>query len=108
MDLSEAVLLHDILLEFGGRPDIRLWRNNSGLFWTRNGQRVRASVEGAPDLIGLMLPQGRFLGIECKSLTGRLSPVQKAFGEMIVRMGGLYCVARSVNDVEEYLRLENL
>lgn len=65
-------------------------------------RRVRASAEGAPDIIGL-LRGGRFLGIECKTERGRQGPAQKAFQTMIESMGGLYILARSVEDVRRQL-----
>jgi 4-aminobutyrate aminotransferase-like enzyme len=85
---------------------MRLWRNNSGLLWAPGAggtmRRVRASAEGAPDIIGL-LRGGRFLGIECKTEEGRQDPAQKMFQKMIESMGGLYILARSVEDVKRQL-----
>lgn len=97
--MRESNLQQQILLEFGSRPDMRLWRNNSGLLFTRTGQRVRASVIGAPDIIGLMLPDGQFIGIECKGDRGQQSKEQFHFQQMIMRMGGVYVLAYSVEDV---------
>jgi hypothetical protein len=97
--MRENQLQHDILLEFGSRPDMRLWRNNAGLLFTRDGRRVRASVVGAPDVIGLMFPDGQFIGIECKSDRGKQTPEQFSFQKMITRMGGIYILAYSVEDV---------
>lgn len=100
--MSEAQIQYDILKVFGATPYMRLWRNNSGLLYAPGAggtiRRVRASAEGAPDIIGV-LRGGRFIGIECKALRGRQSPEQKAFQQMIERMGGLYILARSVQDV---------
>ena len=100
--MSEAQIQFEILRTFGATPHMRLWRNNSGLLWAPGPggtmRRVRASAEGAPDIIGL-LKGGRFLGIECKAERGRQDPAQKAFQKMIESMGGLYILARSVQDV---------
>jgi hypothetical protein len=59
---------------------------------------------GAPDrypddgpVIGLRLE------IEVKSATGRQRPEQKAFQAMIQKYGGIYILARSVNDVHAAL-----
>lgn len=104
--MSEAKVQHDILLAFGAMPHMRLWRNNSGLLYAPGPggtmRRVRASAEGAPDILGL-LRGGLFLGIECKSESGRQSPAQVAFQQMIEKMGGLYILARSVEDVRRQL-----
>ena len=104
--MSEAQIQAKILLAFGATPHMRIWRNNSGLLWAPGPggtmRRVRASAEGAPDIIGL-LRGGLFLGIEVKAERGRQDPAQVAFQKMIETMGGLYILARSVEDVERQL-----
>lgn len=59
-------------------------------------------IRGVSDICGL-LEDGRFLAIELKSKTGRVSDHQKAFLENVNRMGGLGFVARSVEDVRAKL-----
>jgi penicillin-binding protein-related factor A (putative recombinase) len=54
-------------------------------------------LKGVSDILGLY--QGRFLAIEVKTKTGRLSPVQKLFLERVKSYGGIAFVARSVEDV---------
>lgn len=104
--MSEARVQSEILIAFGATPYMRLWRNNSGLLFApgpgNTMRRIRASVEGAPDLIGL-LRGGRFLGVECKAERGRQSPAQVAFQKMIEAMGGVYILARSAEDVRRQL-----
>jgi hypothetical protein len=53
---------------------------------------------GWPDITGLM-PDGRFIGVECKAPTGRQSPAQKQMEESIRRRNGIYILARSIEDV---------
>ena len=48
-------------------------------------------------------PGGRFVGIEVKAARGRQSDVQKAMQERIERLGGLYILARRIEDVLEKL-----
>lgn len=103
MDLSEAVLLHDILLRWGSHPRLMLHRNNTGLFYTREGRRVRAGTVGSPDIEGIIGPLGTYLGIEGKSLKGRQRPEQAAFQRRVVALGGLYVLAFSVTDVDAAL-----
>ena len=55
---------------------------------------------GWPDITGL-LPDGRFIGVECKSPTGRQSPVQKLMEQEIRKRSGIYILARSVQDVQK-------
>jgi hypothetical protein len=101
--LSERALQTQILIKFGCRPGLRLWRQNSGLLWAKDGRRVRATVIGAADISGILRRDGRRLEIEVKSPTGRQSPEQKAFQAMIEAFGGKYILARSIEDVEREL-----
>jgi hypothetical protein len=57
---------------------------------------------GWPDITGLM-PDGRFIGVECKAPDGRQSPVQKQMESEIHKRNGTYVLARSIEDVEEAL-----
>jgi len=53
---------------------------------------------GWPDITGL-LPDGRFIGVECKAPRGRQSDVQKDMEREIRWRNGIYILARSVADV---------
>ena len=57
---------------------------------------------GWPDVTGL-LPDGRFIGVECKAPGGRQSPAQKAMEQEIRRRNGIYVLARSVEDITQAL-----
>ena len=95
--MTEKQLQNAILREFGTRSDVRLWRANIGA--ARIGRRfIRFGVPGQADLTGI-LPGGRRLEIEVKSVTGHQTPDQRSFQTMIERFGGLYVLARSVEDV---------
>lgn len=76
---------------------------------TDAGAAFRAGAFGAdtvpagwPDITGL-LPDGRFIGVECKAPDGRQSPVQKQMEQEIRKRNGIYVLARSIDDVEEAL-----
>lgn len=101
---SESTTLRAILQEFGSRPGIRLWRNNTGAASTKTGQVVRFGVPGQADISGVLAPHGRRIEIEVKSATGRQSQKQRRFQAMIEKHGGLYVLARSVEDVGAALR----
>jgi len=58
-----------------------------------------AIPRGWPDLTGL-LPDGRFIGVECKAKRGRQSPAQQAMEHEVRRRNGIYVLARSVNDLQ--------
>ncbi len=101
----EKQVQNDILRAFATRSDMRLWRANTGA--ARSGRRViRFGVPGQADLTGI-LPGGVRLEIEVKRAgvsAGRMSESQRNFKDMIERFGGVYVLARSVDDVWQVLR----
>lgn len=109
----ERDLLHLILSTWGAHPQLRIWRANTGVGWFANGQPARKTDPGAypvkfgtpgqGDISGLVLPSGRRLEIETKTERGRQSDDQKSFQTMIERFGGLYVLARSLDDVDRAL-----
>ena len=50
---------------------VKAWRNNTGARLMGSGW-VRFGMKGSPDIIGI-LPGGKFLGIEVKTDSGKLS-----------------------------------
>ena len=103
---SESALVQEILRVVGSRPDVRLWRSQPLVARGPSGRVIRALPNGHPDLMGCIasgpLP-GRMLAIECKAPTGRVSPSQEKFLNMLMLMGALVVVARSVEDVTRWL-----
>jgi hypothetical protein len=63
---------------------------------------VRFGVPGQADISGILVG-GRRLEIEVKGPTGRMSDQQRKFRAMIECFGGLYILARSVDDVTQAL-----
>lgn len=102
--MSESDLVASILLTFGARPNLRIWRANVLVAKDQSGRLVRAGIKGQADISGILAPAGRRVEIECKSATGRQSPEQKRWQAMIESLGGIYVLARSVEDVERALR----
>lgn len=73
---------------------VRVWRNNVGVD-TMRGIRYGLGI-GSPDLVGIAW--GRFVGLEVKTVTGRVSKEQTMWLDMVRRFGGVAGVARSVED----------
>jgi hypothetical protein len=73
-------------------------RNGATYDPVRKIYRANSSFKGVPDLCG-MTRTGRFIGVEVKTATGRLTTHQRAFLEKIRSKGGISFVARSVDDV---------
>jgi hypothetical protein len=92
--MSEITLVKEILAVIGSRNDVRVWRNNTGTLIDSLG------LVGSADILGIIAPQGRFLAIECKTRTGKQSDQQRNFQKMIEAMGGIYILARSLEDVK--------
>ncbi|MCC7015028.1 MAG: hypothetical protein IT454_20865 [Planctomycetes bacterium] len=101
--MSESDLLANILLTFGSRPGLRIWRSNVLVARDQSGRVVRAGVKGQADISGILAPSGRRIEIECKTAAGRQSPEQRRWQAMIEKYGGIYVLARSVDDVERAL-----
>jgi hypothetical protein len=59
----------------------------------------RNPAAGVADIIACLAPTGRLCAIECKSAKGTQSPAQKEYQREIESAGGLYIIARSVDDV---------
>ena len=100
-ELREKHTQNEILRAFGTLPWLRLWRANVGA--ARVGNRlIRFGIPGQADLTGL-LSDGRRLEIEVKSVRGRQTPEQEAFGRIIERFNGIYVLARCPDDVRTKL-----
>jgi len=77
------------------------WRQNTAPTFQRSRNCYRSmpkfAINGVPDI--LLVKEGRFIGIEVKSLTGRISKNQVIFRDLVIEAGGEYFIARSVEDV---------
>lgn len=84
-----------------------VWRNNTGgthkSYERKDGStahyHIKFGYPGSADILG-MNKHGRFLAIECKAANGKLSEQQERFREYVERHGGVYLVARSLDDLE--------
>jgi len=106
---SEQTIQQNIRLALGTRPDLRLFRNNTGTLRDANGRPVQFGLcKGSADLIGWrtvtitpdMVGQqvAVFTSIEVKTPTGRISPEQHAWHAAVNSAGGIAGIARSVSD----------
>lgn len=80
------------------------WRQNAGVIPLANGGVRFSGLRGVSDILGI-LPDGRFLAVECKSAKGKTSEHQDAFLDQIAANGGVACVVRSVEELAEDLRV---
>lgn len=84
-------------------PDALFYRQQCGRFRTLDGRRVVAatSIDGIADIMGVF--RGRPVAIETKTLTGAQRETQRRFQAAFERAGGLYVLARSVDDAMKEL-----
>jgi len=111
--MSETDLQQRIRLALGTRPDLRLFRNNTGtLPDPRTGRPVQFGLaRGSADLIGYrtvtitpdMVGQqvAVFTSLEVKTPTGRIRPEQTNWLHTIKRAGGIAAIVRSVDDARD-------
>lgn len=95
--MTESQLQDSIRLALGAVDGLVLFRNNIGMA-ERGGHKIRFGVggPGGADLIGLY--RGRFVAVEIKTPTGRQTPEQRTFQQLVERLQGVYVVLRSVEE----------
>lgn len=97
MTRSEANIQNDILIALS-KAGATVWRNNTGALQDKTGRLVRYGLcKGSSDIIGIC-SDGRFLAVEVKKTTGRVTDDQLRFIEAVRAKGGRAGVARSVDD----------
>ena len=100
---AHTALVNDVLIEIS--PLGLAYKNNTGAIKTED-RFIRYGLQGSSDIIACI--KSRFVGIECKTGTGRVKKNQGDFATALTSAGGLYIVARSVDDVTSALKLEGL
>lgn len=103
--VSESQILSHILIALGRDPRCFVFRNSTGALPDARGRVVRFGLVGSADILGCLRPSGRFLAIEVKTPTGRQSDAQANFQRVITQAGGLYILARSVEDAVHAIAL---
>lgn len=117
-----------ILAEANKYSNVKLWPNSVGLAYNgeivkeykigidnfivlKNPRRVKYGLApGSADCIGFKIEEiagvkiPRFLAIEIKSRKDRLREKQSNFRDMILRLGGIAGLARSLADLPRILR----
>jgi len=113
--MRESVLQNEIRLAIAS-PLVKLFRNNVGALNTADGRRVTFGLcVGSSDLIGItsktitLADVGKqvavFTALEIKTSTGKVSPQQSAFIDMVNKSGGIGAIVRSVDDAKKVLNV---
>ena len=102
--VNEKQIMQAIQLELS-KIGVRLLRNNVGMLEDSRGQKVKYGLcKGSSDLIGWIIPSGRFVAVEVKTPIGRATPEQINFIEAVNRGGGIAFIARSVEEAVQQIR----
>jgi hypothetical protein len=102
--VTHSDLVNAILLEVS--PLGIAWNNNTGALKDATGRLVRYGLAGSSDILACI--RGRFVGIEAKVGRDTQRKNQSDFAAAVRQAGGVYILARSVDDVRNTLRLEGL
>ena len=122
--MGEKKIQTDILLAFGARPGMRIWRVNTGKAYgysvvanalARAGQAellqgmplTKYGTPGSPDIHGIA-DGGRYIAIEVKRPGEDLTDEQEAWRRMFEGHGGLYIVGHSTEEVARAIRQAGL
>jgi len=69
-------------------------------------RKANGFTVGIPDI--LLVIKGRLIGIEVKDHKGKLSPEQEVWRDRILKAGGLWMLARGVEEVHAFLKENRL
>jgi hypothetical protein len=120
-------LTNKLLVEIPKRLSARCWRQNVGsgypvaavqgaihaleagnialaLKVLRNSRPIAFGQAGLPDIDGIAAPSGRRIGVEVKFGKDKMRPEQERCREMYERHGGLYIVARDVEQAMDEIK----
>ena len=88
--------------------DVFAWRNNTAGFYDTKKKCFRKAqdqIKGPSDILGV-LPDGKFLAIECKTKNDKLTHSQVEFLADIESKFGIGIVAKNIDDVLNRLKTE--
>lgn len=106
---EETLLWKAIQLDQRGEFRWVIFRNSIGIAseWdpkTGRERKMRHGLpNGSPDSVGFFRPNGRFIGMELKTMTGGTSELQRLFLRDIILSGGFGCRVRSVPEARAAL-----
>lgn len=110
--LSEAMIQASILEYLAARHIFAMRLNSGTMMSTHAGKSYRTVLcaPGTADILAFIpdsyspIRPTRAFWIECKSATGKQTPIQKSFQRQVEDEGHKYIIARSIDDVEEALK----
>lgn len=103
--IQKSIEQYLTLLENSGK--LSFIKNNSGAFINPKGNFYKMGKSGSPDFL-LFLKYGDCLHLEIKNETGRQNPNQHEYQKRIEKLGHTYIIMRAVDDLDHYLKENNL
>lgn len=100
--LHDRIVL-EIIVALSATGLCRVWSQPTGAAY-REGMLIRYGLKGSADISGIMLGSGKRLEIEVKTGRAVQQTNQINFQRMIISFGGLYLVARSVEDALRFVK----
>lgn len=102
---AHSKLVNEILVALS-RAGVLCWKQHQGRVLTLSGKPIKVGLNGAGDINAILPPRGRFASIDAKTGSGVQSDKQEKFQKAVEKQGGLYLVARSVEDALELVEQE--
>jgi hypothetical protein len=105
-EIKESDILNSICEYLALRKHF-FFRTNNVPIWQANGNgggffraMSKWSMKGVPDIIIVGKECGQFIGLECKSKTGKQSEDQREFQRRCEELSAEYYVVRSIEDCQ--------
>jgi len=95
----------DYLEMISKQKNIYYFRSASGQVKTDSGRVFRTGKPGCPDIT--LCINGKFIGIELKTPTGKMSELQKIAKQEIESAGGCYFIVRGMEDIVNVIKKIN-
>lgn len=104
------------LIEASKDKDCMIWRNQCGLFYTRDGRPVNIGIKGTPDSLAVVQMEitpdmvgkkiGVAVGIEFKTLKkgSKQRTDQELWQANFERRSGVYAIVRDPSEVSELIK----
>jgi hypothetical protein len=101
---AHELLVRNLLVALSATKLCMVWRQDTGAAY-RNDRLIRYGLIGSADISGILIG-GKRLEIECKTGRAVQTEGQINFQKMIMKMGGIYILARDVISVVKKIQSE--
>ena len=91
--LRSERLIQQSILRWLKRAGLLHWRQHAGKFYNMKS--------GLPDIVVVLSPYGRLLGLEVKKADGKLRATQKVMRKRLTEAGAMYTVVRSLKGAQQ-------